>query len=758
MTYRDNIDKLARRITDRIPAKVKKLSQTDPEYECLNEILNDEQCDLCLCFEVRKPLSFEEVVKRSGWPAGRVNRVLNEVCDIGMIEYNWENEDHHKQFVLPQFVPGAAEFMVMNKDLVEEHPIVADFFEKMTRLPLEKVTPMVPPGGAGIGMHVIPVEKAIHANQQAVSVEKISHWLNKYDKYALSPCSCRRQQRVRGEGTGDVEADVCIAVGDMADYVVQTNKGGHYCTYEEVIETLERCERKGYVHQITNIDGEDKIFAICNCAHGVCNALRTSQLFNTPNMSASAYRAHVDSEKCVACGKCVEICPVGAAKLGQKLCTKDGPVSYPKQELPDDVKWGPEKWNWNFRDTAKVNCYETGTSPCKSACPAHLPVQGYIKMAKEGRYMDALKLIKDFNPFPAVCGAICNRRCEQQCTRGLIDEPLAIDEIKKFIAEQELHEDKRYIPLCENVEGKFFTNKMAVIGAGPAGMSAAYYLRIMGYPVTIFEKEEKPGGMLVYGIPSFRLEKSVIEAEIEVLKAMGIEFKCGIEVGKDISLDDLRNEGYEAFYVAIGAQGSRKLNIPGEDNAMVESGIDFLRKVNKVEDPNLISGDVVVVGGDVYTGPKFAIDAISHGKEAAESMHRFVHKGHSLTIGRDLHLFNEFDKNNALIDIDFDHAKRQIPGIKKGLGEKSFRDLRSTFTEEQVKIEANRCLGCGASIVDTNKCIGCGLCTTKCEFDAIHLTRDIKDGARMVKAEDKMKAILPYAAKRQIKIIRNKKK
>ena len=166
----------------------------------------------------------------------------------------------------------------------------------------------------------------------------------------------------------------------------------------------------------------------------------------------------------------------------------------------------------------------------------------------------------------------------------------------------------------------------------------------------------------------------------------------------------------------------------------------------------------VFVGGDVYTGPKFAIDAISHGKEAAESMHRFVHKGHSLTIGRDLHLFNEFDKNNALIDIDFDHAKRQIPGIKKGLGEKSFRDLRSTFTEEQVKIEANRCLGCGASIVDTNKCIGCGLCTTKCEFDAIHLTRDIKDGARMVKAEDKMKAILPYAAKRQIKIIRNKKK
>ncbi len=890
--YRNNIDKLARRITDRIPAKVKKLSEEDPEYRCLSEILTDEQCDLCLCFKVRKPMTFDEIVKKSGWPKERVERVLEEVSTIGMLEYNWENEKHEKQYVLPQFVPGSAEFMVMNKDLVQKHPIVADFFEQMTRLPLEKVTPMVPPGGGGIGMHVIPVEKAISSNQQALSIEKISHWLNKYDKYALSPCSCRRQQAVRNEGTGDIEADVCIAIGDMADYVVETNKGGHYCSYEEVIETLERCERKGYVHQITNIDGEDKIFAICNCAHGVCNALRTSQLFNTPNMSASAYRAHVDAEKCVACGKCAEICPVGAAKLGQKLCTKNGPIIYPKQELPDQVKWSKEKWNPNFRDTAKINCYETGTSPCKSACPAHLPVQGYIKMASEGRYMDALKLIKDFNPFPAVCGAICNRRCEQQCTRGMLDAPLAIDEIKKFIAEKELEEDQRYIPLCENVEGKFYPQKMAIIGGGPAGLSCAYYLRKMGYPVTVFEKEAKPGGMLMNGIPSFRLEKKVIDAEIDVLKAMGIEFKCNIEIGKDLTIEQLRQEGYQAFYLAIGCQGGRKVGIPGEDFEHVQTGIDFLREANQKEDEHLFDGKVVVIGGgnvamdvarlalrsgakqvdlycleaenempassdeveeakdegiqihcgwgpkeifkdqmelkkclstkdsqgrfdpiydendtirvdynaillsvgqsilpiegleletkrngtiiadeityqssqediftggDVHTGPRFAIDAIAQGKEGAESMHRYVHKGQSLTLGRDLHEFNELDKDNVLIDMDFDHAQRQVPGYKQGIGQKTFRDLRSSLTEEQIKIEAKRCLGCGASIVDTNKCIGCGLCTQKCEFDAIELTRDIPDGARMVRAEDKMKAILPYAAKRKIKIIRNKK-
>lgn len=813
MAYRDNIDRLARRITDRIPVKFKKLKEDDPEYKCLSEILNDEQCNLCLFFEVRKPMSFEEILKRTGWEEERVERVLKEVCDIGMIEYNWENEDHHKQYVMPQFVPGSAEFMVMNNDLVKEHPVVTDFFEQMTRLPLEKVTPMVPPGGAGIGMHVIPVEKSIEANQEAVSVEKISHWLNKYDKYALSPCSCRRQQRVRGEGTGDIEADVCIAVGDMADYVVETNKGGHYCTYEDVIETLERCERKGYVHQITNIDGEDKIFAICNCAAGVCNALRTSQLFNTPNMSASAYRAHVDVSKCVACGKCVEVCPVGAAKLGQKLCTKKGPIEYPQVELPDMIKWGPDHWNPDFRDTAKVNCHETGTAPCKTACPAHLPVQGYIKMA--------------------------------------------------------------------------------IIGAGPAGMSAAYYLRIKGYPVTIFEKEEKPGGMLRYGIPSFRLEKDVIDAEIEVLKVMGIELRCGVEIGKDITIDGLREEGYEAIYLAIGAQGGKKLNIPGMNEEYVMTGVDFLREVNKEESKDMLSGHVVVIGGgnvamdvarsalrsgavsvdlfclesekdmpaspdeveeaihegitmhcgwgpqeikdhtitlkkcislgdetgtfnpsydetqtesypcdyvllsvgqdiipvegldintnpngtiqadaitlqtsvqdiftggDVYTGPRFAIDAIAQGKEAAESMHRFVHKGHSLTLGRDLHQFTQLDKDDILITLDFDHSKRQIPGTKQGLATETFKDLRSTFTPEQVQTEAKRCLGCGTSVVDPNKCIGCGLCTTKCEFDAIKLTRDIPEGSNMVRSEDKLKVILPYAAKRQIKILRNKKK
>ena len=591
---RELILKLGQKITDRIGVKV---TTKDPEYWGLAGVITDEMAEVALSMKVRVPATAPQIAKKCGKSLERTEELLQEMSVIGLIEYNWENKDHVKQYILPMFVPGCAEFMMMNEKQVEEHPELADFFENMSRLPLEKITPMVPLGGAGIGMHVIPVEQAIPATQQSVSVEHISYWLKKYEnKYAVGACSCRRQQRVRGEGTGEIEGELCIGVGDMADYLVETGKG-RYIDLNEVLEILQRAEDNGFVHQITNIDGEDKIFAICNCAPGVCNALRTSQLFNTPNLSRSAYRASVESDKCVACGRCVEFCPTGAAKLGQKLCTKDGPVKYLQAELPDAVKWSKEKWDPDYRDNAKINCYDTGTAPCKTACPAHLPVQGYIKMASQGRYMDALKLIKNENPFPAVCGAICNRRCEDACTRGTIDEPIAIDEIKKFIAAKEINEKDRYIPKTVNHEGKQFEEKIAIVGAGPAGMSAAYYLRCKGYPVTVFEREDKAGGMLLNGIPSFRLEKDVIAAEIEVLKTMGVEFRFGIDVGSDVTIQQLRDEGYKAFYIAIGARGGRMAGVPGEDAKGVMSGIEFLNKVNKDEEHMKLSGKTVVIGG-----------------------------------------------------------------------------------------------------------------------------------------------------------------
>ena len=898
VTNKEKLFKLGKKMTDRVPYKLglEKLTEDCPEYWGLVNVLDDEMVDIALSMKQRVPMTLEEIAKAAGRSDTKaLEDKLQEMSCIGLLEYNWENPQHKKQYLLPLFVPGAAEFFNMRKDFVDEHPEVCDFFERMSRLPLEKVTPMVPLGGAGIGMHVVPVEKAIPADSQSVSIEHLSHWLKKYDTYAIGVCSCRRSQTVRGEGSGDLADLWCIAVGDCAKYSIETGKDGHEATYEEVMEVLQRAEDEGYVHQITNIDGEDKIFAICNCAPGVCYALRTSQLFNTPNMSRSAYIAHVDKENCVACGKCVEVCPAGAAKLGQKLCTKNGPVEYPKHELPDDNHWGPDKWDEDYRDNNMKNCYDSGTAPCKTACPAHIAVQGYIKMAAEGRYLDALKLIKQDNPFPAVCGSICNRRCEDACTRGTIDSPVAIDEIKRFIAEQELKAETRYVPARRTYRASTedYAEHIAVIGAGPAGMSCAYYLANMGYPATVFEKNPVPGGMLTLGIPNFRLEKDVVNAEIEVLREMGVEFKCGVEVGKDVTLDELRAQGYKGFFLGIGAQKSSALRIPGEELEGVFRGVEFMREVNLGSKPAIgdkvavigggnVAMDVcrtavrlgaketyvvyrrsedempadkmevaeakeegvkflflnapaeiigedgkvkalkvevmelgepdekgrrkpvgtgkfetievsavigaigqkvdlggiapegmtfnkngtiiadavtlqtsqpdVFVGGDVYTGPKFAIDAIAAGREAAISLHRYVHPGQSLTLARNRRDFIELDKSNLAIAVEsFDNSSRQVPGhdAKKA---KSFSNDRMAFTEEQVKKEASRCLGCGATVVDENKCIGCGLCTTKCEFDAIHLRRELPEASTMIKAEDKMKAILPYAAKRAAKI------
>ena len=895
---RELILKLGQKITDRIGHKV---TVDDPEYWGLAGVVTDEMAEVALKMKVRKPLTFSQLLKATRKEEKELQKLLDDMSEIGLLEYNWENPQKEKQYVLPMFVPGSAEFLNMNEERLKEHPELAHFFERMSRLPLEKVTPMVPPGGAGIGMHVIPVEKAIEMENQSVDIEHISHWLKKYDgKYAASPCSCRLSRKTYGEGCADDPADWCIAVGDMADYVVETNKGGRYITYDEVIDILKRAEDNGFVHQITNIDGENKIFAICNCNVNVCYALRTSQLFNTPNMSRSAYVARVSTEDCVACGRCVEFCPAGAVKLGQKLCTNDGMIEYPKQELPDAAKWGPEKWTEDYRDKNRINCYDTGTAPCKTACPAHIAVQGYLKKAAQGKYQDALALIKKENPFPAVCGRVCNRRCEDACTRGTIDQAVAIDEVKKFIAEQDLHAETRYIPpIIPPTTGRLFNEKVAIIGAGPAGLSCAFYLAEKGYHPVVFEKNEKPGGMLRYGIPSFKLEKDVIDAEIEVIREMGVEIRCGVEIGKDITLDELRNQGYKAFYIAIGCQGGRLPGIPGEDADGVMTAVELLRTVG--EDENYpVTGKVVVigggnvaidvartsqrcgadsvqmyclesreampasleeiqeaeeeaiqincgwgpkevlikdgkvtgiilkkcvsvfdeegrfapkydeddvitvacehvyfsvgqsvewgnllenskvelgrgngavadsltyqtaepdvfVGGDVYTGPKFAIDAIAAGKEGAVSIHRFVQPNSSLIIGRNRREFIELDKENLKVS-EYDNGSRQIPGMDKQIdAKKSFRDAHLTFTEEQVKAETARCLGCGASVVDENKCIGCGVCTTKCEFDAIHLFRENPDCSKMVKSEDKMKAILPYALKRGIKIKFGKK-
>ena len=852
------IQKLGLHITDRM--FVKEILPTDPEYYGLDPFVTDEMAEIALKMKVHKYYPLSKLAKMNNRSEESIDKVLREMAQIGLVDF--ENRWDERWYALPPFIVGSGEYFGMKQSMVDEHVEASYIFDRMAFNPLIGKTQLIPPGGAGMAMHVIPVEKAIDHCSTKYKVEELSYWIAKQnDKFAAMPCVCRMSRETIDEGSGQDPTDMCIACADLADFVVESGRG-HYIGYEEVMEILEKAEELGCVHQITNLDGPEKIIGICNCHIDTCCALRASQFFNTPNLSRSAYIAHVEKEKCVACGKCVEVCPAGAVKLGQKLCTTCGEVTYPQAELPDETRWGEDKWNPNYRYDARTNCYDTGTAPCKTACPAHIAIQGYLQFAKEGKYKEALALIKQDNPFPAICGRVCNHRCEDECTRGGIDEAVAIDAVKKFVADLDLDAKTRYVPPIHSMKryGRFDDVKVGVIGAGPAGLSCAYYLAQMGFYPTVFEKNPLPGGMMRYGIPEYKLERATIDAEIEILKEMGVEIKCGVEIGKDITIQQLRDEGYKSFCLAIGAQKGAKLGIPGEDQKGVFSGIDFLHDYNEGKTPKigknvavigggntamdvarcakLMGADVTVVyrrkesdmkadpleveeareaginfmfeykpveitgktkvtglkcdkgtvkcdtviaaigqkvdfggidqeamvitekgtvkaapltyqteqkdifaSGDVETGPRFVIDAIAAGREAAISMQRYMRPNTSLELGRNRRDFIEMDKEDI-----------SIPANKVNVPKRQTRDTHATLTEEQVKAEASRCLSCGASVVDPHRCIGCGLCTTRCQFDAIHLERDLPEASNLYTREEGKKHMIAYMAKRAAKI------
>ncbi|MBL8967868.1 MAG: FAD-dependent oxidoreductase [Spirochaetaceae bacterium] len=835
------------------------ITENDPEYKILVPVVTDEMAEVGLGLKVRKSLTAAEVAAKVGKPEAYCHEQLEKLADVGFCKvYSEKGVD---QYFLPIWVPGIMEMMVANKANAEKYPVLGECFEEYTRRRTAMLAPNTPVGN-GL-MRVLPVEKAISGETVARSYEEVSKFVEDAYILSVSDCTCRRSRRLMGEGCGHLETDMCIQLNDGAEYFIRTGKA-RQITKDEAYAILKRAEDNGLVHQTPNLDGPGKALAICNCCGCSCFSLRVGEYYNAFDFVRSNFVSEIDAGKCVACGRCVENCQVNALKLGQKLCSKTPVVTDFKHDHPRNTVWGKARWNPDFR-TSRVSVVETGTAPCKTNCPAHIGVQGYIKLAAQGKYQEALELIKRENPFPAVCGRICNRRCEEACTRGELDEAVAVDEIKKFIAQQDLDAKTRYVPPMLNTIGKPFTQKVAVIGAGPAGLSCAYFLARQGYPVTVFEKETKLGGMLTLGIPSFRLEKDIVEAEIDVLRAMGVTFKTGVEVGKDLTLADLRKEGYKAFYLGVGAQGGRKVGILGEDAKGVQTGVDFLRAVNLGGDAGLSGATLVIgggnvaidvarsalragsssvamaclesrelmpaaadeieealdegialmngwgpkeilveggavkgvvfkkclsifdaegrfnpsydekelktlacdnvilsigqsilwgkllegakvelnrngtvkadpftyqtaerdvfAGGDALTGPKFAIDAIAAGKEGAVSIHRFVQDGQSLVLGRDRRQYKELDRKNAEIG-GYDAAPRQKPAHGDAAkATTTFKDLRGTFTEEQLKKETERCLGCGATIVDQYMCVGCGICTTKCAFDAVKLVR-----------------------------------
>jgi NADPH-dependent glutamate synthase beta subunit-like oxidoreductase/NAD-dependent dihydropyrimidine dehydrogenase PreA subunit len=858
MAVRPKILALANKITFEARTGIPNVP-SDPEYRILAEVVTDDQADVAMACKVRQARTLEDIARRCGKSKEETKRLLLELSHEGVVINFAEPGQSEDSYYLPCWVPGIMEMMVGNKEQAEKHPEIPRCFEEYTRKNMQMMAPNLPTG-MGV-MRVIPVESAIKSENHVPTSDELHGYIDGAWKIAVTGCSCRRVRRIMGEGCGHLEEDMCIMLDRAADFQIKSGHG-HEITKDEAYAILKRAEDNGLIHEVSNIDGTGKVSGICNCCECSCLSLRGGRMFNNTDLLKSNYHAEVDRDKCVACGQCVENCQMNALHLGQKLCSTE-PLEIRKAEKPGDGAWGRDKWNVDWREN-REDVAESGTAPCKTKCPAHIAVQGYIKLASQGKYRDALELIKKENPFPAICGRVCPRFCEDECTRGDIDAPIAIDEIKKFIAEQDMKAEHRFVPPMVNQTGKPFSEKIAVIGAGPAGLSCAYFLAVKGYPVTVFEKEKKPGGMMTLGIPEFRLEKKVVNSEIDVLKELGVEFKTGVEVGKDVTLAQLRSEGYKAFYLAIGASKGTPVGCPGDDLEGVYTGIDFLRNVNlgkkpevgkavavigggnvsidvarsairlgaekvylvyrrgrdeikadseEVEDaiaegmemkllraPAEITGkdgraasikleimelgepdasgrrspvatgkfetlkvDCVIgaigqkvdmggiekgsmaftkkgtvvadgltyqtaqpdvfAGGDVVTGPKFVIDAIAAGKEGAVSIHRYVHEGQTLTLGRDRRNYRAIDKSTAAVGIGgYDDIPRQAPSSAEAAkARRTFRDLRGTFTEEQLKKETERCLGCGATVVDTDRCVGCGICTTKCKFDAIHL-------------------------------------
>jgi NADPH-dependent glutamate synthase beta subunit-like oxidoreductase/NAD-dependent dihydropyrimidine dehydrogenase PreA subunit len=561
----------------------------DPRFKLLEKIVSEEMAEVALALEYRKHLLPEEIAVKCGKSVERTTELLWDLAMAGVATVKKENGKD--TFWYETWVPGIFEMVVNNKENTAKYPQISKAFDDygLLRNPIAAGNF---PVGLGV-MRVIPIESSIDGSTRKASSEEVSKYINEARVISVSDCSCRTSREYLNQGCGHLKENMCIQLGDAAEYYIRTGRGREI-SKEEANEIIRKAERDGLMHSIPNTEGEGHTHAICNCCGCGCYALRAANMYHNPDMVRSNFISTINSDSGIGCGECVEVCPTNAIKLGHKLCSITEEKVSVRTEFPYDTEWGPDKWNPDYRINRKETL-DTGTSPCKTECPAHISVPGYVKLASQGRFKEALEMIKKDNPFPAVCGRICPALCESACTRNGVDAAVAIDDIKKFIAELDLNTENRFIPEIKNNYDK----KIAIIGGGPSGLSCAYYLTIEGYKVTVFEKEQELGGMLRYGIPAFRLQRNVIQAEIDVLKEIGVSFVTGVEIGKDMTIQQLREQGFKAFYVAIGAQKGRKISIEGEDTANVLTGVDFLRDTSLNRFNQHLGKTIVIGGGNV---------------------------------------------------------------------------------------------------------------------------------------------------------------
>ena len=285
--------------------------------------------------------------------------------------------------------------------------------------------------------------------------------------------------------------------------------------------------------------------------------------------------SRIIEEKCDDCKACIKVCPINL--------------------------WDGQDQGLSFR-TAIDFFNQTDLSYsivkeipiCQRTCPVNLDIRGYIGLIADGRFEEALALIKEALPFPSICGHVCPHPCEEMCNRGKVDYPLSIRDLKRFVADREIYDHTRVKPIAVRPEGK--GKMVAVIGSGPAGLTCAHDLAVLGYGVTVFEALPRAGGMLAVGIPDYRLPRDILEKEIGGVTALGVEIKYNMSVGRDITIEDIFSQGYKAIFIAVGAHKSLEMRVSGEDAKGVVAGVTFLRDLN-LGNPVEMGKKVAVIGG-----------------------------------------------------------------------------------------------------------------------------------------------------------------
>jgi len=401
---------------------------------------------------------------------------------------------------------------------------------------------------------------------------------------------------VVGGGIGGIQASLDLANAGFKVYLVEESAaiGGHMAQLDKTFPTND-CSMCTLSPKLIEVDKNPNIEIITNA--------EVQEISGSPgDFSVRILKKprYVDLEKCNACGDCITECPVDVpSEFDERTISRHAIFRKYPQAIP------------NAMAISKGDL-----TPCKQSCPAGVNVQGYLALAAKRKFEEAYRLIIQTNPFPSVCGRVCHHPCEEKCYRAEIDEPVAINNIKRFIADWTRNHIAKSDKKIEQSKVDLNKPKIAVIGGGPSGITCARDLIVNGFPVTVFEAEEKLGGAMRYGIPRFRLPTEYLDWDIRQILNLGIESKTNMALGKDFTLNSLKDQGYQAVFIAIGADLSRRISIKGSDLNGVRLGLNFLREVNTDKNPKLGRRVVVIGGGNVAID--VAMTAMRQGAERVE--------------------------------------------------------------------------------------------------------------------------------------------